>query len=472
MSEAINYTPPATVSDLIESEKFYNFIVGPVGSSKTTGILFKIVYHATRQRPSPVDGIRRSRWVVVRNTLPQLKDTTINSFMTWFKHGEAGKWIASSTTFVFKFGDVEAEVLFRPLDTPDDVNRVLSLEVTGAILDEFVEIPKEIVEALSGRCGRYPSAKDGGPSWWGMWGASNPGNEDSWWYKWLYEEWEGDADGSEKASTLAYFEQPSGFSPLAENIENLPGKRGYYENLAKGKSEQWIKQFIEVKWGYSIRGKPVYSAFNADIHVAKNPLIFNPRLPLYMGFDAGLTPAAIFGQVDPHGRLLILDELVSDNMGAQRFCRERVIPLLAHRFRDSELIIAADPAIVQRSQTDERSVAQVLHQELKVRPMPAGSNNLVDRLGAVDDYLTRLVDGMPAYLLDPRCKVMIRGFASGYRYPVNNKGVKGDSPEKNDYSHPHDANQYLCMATKSIVAREARRRQALPMMQRSVNPYV
>ena len=164
MSEAINYTPPATVSDLIESEKFYNFIVGPVGSSKTTGILFKIVYHATRQRPSPVDGIRRSRWVVVRNTLPQLKDTTINSFMTWFKHGEAGKWIASSTTFVFKFGDVEAEVLFRPLDTPDDVNRVLSLEVTGAILDEFVEIPKEIVEALSGRCGRYPSAKDGGPS--------------------------------------------------------------------------------------------------------------------------------------------------------------------------------------------------------------------------------------------------------------------------------------------------------------------
>lgn len=472
MSDAIDYTPPPTVSELIESEKFYNLIVGPVGSAKTTGILFKIVYHAARQRPSPVDGIRRSRWVVVRNTLPQLKDTTIKSFMTWFKHGEAGQWLASSTTFVFKFGDVEAEVLFRALDTPDDVSRVLSLEVTGAVLDEFVEIPKEIVEALSGRCGRYPSAKDGGPSWWGMWGASNPGNEDAWWYDWLYNEWPNDEDGKEKAATLAYFEQPSGFSHMAENISNLPGGRGYYENLAKGKSNQWIKQFIEVQWGFSMRGKPIYSAFNRNIHVAAGPLLFNPRLPLYMGFDAGLTPSAIFGQLDPHGRLLVLDELVSDNMGAQRFCRERINPLLAYRFKDCELIIAGDPAIVQRAQTDERSVAQILAQELKVKPTPAHSNNLVDRLGAVDDYLTLLIDGQPAYLVDPRCKVLIRGFVSGYRYPVNNKGVKGDSPEKNDYSHPHDANQYLCMATKSAVAREARRRQALPMMKPSINPYV
>lgn len=49
--------------------------------------------------------------------------------------------------FIFKSMTSMREVLFRPLDTADDVHRVLSLEVTGAILGEFVEIPKAIVEA-------------------------------------------------------------------------------------------------------------------------------------------------------------------------------------------------------------------------------------------------------------------------------------------------------------------------------------
>lgn len=465
--DAINYQPPATVAAFLTSETFYNFIIGPVGSSKTTGILFKIAYHASRQAPSPVDGIRRTRWVVVRNTLPQLKDTTLNSFFTWFKHGQAGRWIASTNTFIFKYGDVEAEVLFRPLDTPDDVSRVLSLEVTGAILDEFVEIPKEIVEALSGRCGRYPSAKDGGPTWWGMWGASNPGNEDNWWFEWL------NVDGTgSRPSNMAYFEQPSGFSPNAENIENLPGKQGYYTNLAEGKSDAWIKQFIEVRWGYSLRGKPVYTSFSQDFHVAKKPLIYNPRLPLVMGFDAGLTPAAVFGQQDPNGRILVLRELTSEGMGAKRFCRELVKPLLNRDFRDCELVIQADPATKQRAQTDERSVAQVLQEELGVRVRPARSNTLSDRIGAVDENLTRLIEGQPAYLIDPSCKFLTRGFSSGYRYPVNNKGVKGDSPEKNFYSHVHDANQYLCMAFSGELVREARRREMTQHLKQYSNTYV
>lgn len=467
MSSTLNYVPPPTVARFLTSESFYNFIIGPVGSSKTTGILFKIAYHAARQAPSPIDGIRRTRWVVVRNTLPQLKDTTLNSFFTWFKHGQAGRWIASTNTFVLKYGDVEAEVLFRPLDTPDDVSRVLSLEVTGAILDEFVEIPKAIVEALSGRCGRYPSAKDGGPTWWGMWGATNPGNEDNWWFSWLDVE-----NTGTRPANLSYFEQPSGFSPDAENIENLPGQRGYYTNLAVGKSPEWVKQFIEVKWGFSLRGKPVYRNYSADIHVAKTPLLFNPHLPLIMGFDAGLTPAATFGQQDPNGRVLVLRELTSENMGAKRFCRELVKPLLNRDFRDASLVVMADPATKQRAQTDEKSVARVLEEELGVRVQPAPSNTLADRLGSVDECLNRLIEGRAAYLVDPSCKMLLRGFSSGYRYGINKKGVVDDQPEKNMYSHVHDANQYMCMAFQTQLAREARRRELAPMIRQFNNTYV
>ena len=460
MKGEVEYTPPPTVSAFISSEKFYNFIVGPVGSGKTTGMLFKILYHAARQAPNPNDGIRRTRWVIIRNTMPQLKDTTLKSFFSWFTPGVAGHWAVTDKVFTFRFDDVEAEVLFRPLDTPDDVGRVLSLEVTGACLDEFVEIPKDIIEALSGRCGRYPPEKDGGPTWHGMWGASNPGNEDNWWYDWMYGDWADThrADGTTETGAEAkerlfnYFEQPSGLSAEAENLDNLPGKRGYYTNLCVGKSDAWIRQFVKVEWGYSLSGTPVWPAFHRNLHVSDTPLKPIPGLPILIGFDAGLTPAAILGQQDSHGRVLILRELVATNMGARRFCREKLAPLL-HSFGNHsfEFSLIGDPAITQRAQTDEATVASILAEELGLPVVPAQTNALAARLDAVEKYLTLLTDVGPALLLDPGCKTLIRGMAGGYRYEINRKGDRAPTPKKDAYSHPADALQYLCLGFQQAV---------------------
>lgn len=465
----VEYKPAPICAKLIKSEKFYNFIIGPVGSAKTTAILFKILYHACRQEPSPIDGIRHTRFVIVRNTLAQLKDTTINSFFTWFKPGQAGNYEVSGTKFTFKFSDVECEVLFRPLDSPDDVRRVLSLEVTGAVIDEFVEIPQEIIEALSGRCGRYPSKKDGGATWWGMWGASNPGNEDSWWYDWLYDEWSEEEGGPEaKADTLGYFEQPSGFSPEAENIENLPGGRDYYTNLAFGKTPEWAKQFIEVEWGYSLRGTPVYKMFNPDIHIAKTPLKYQVHLPILIGFDAGLTPAAIFAQHDIHGRLLVLAEIIGKNIGAKRFARTQLIPYMEQNCPPgAEYTMFVDPAATGRAQSDESKVIDVLRNELKIPVAPASTNVLSARIDAVEYFLMQLTEAGPAMLVDQRCQTLIRGYRSGYRYGINRKGAQSSKPEKDEYSHSHDANQYLCLgARRNVYAAEARRKRPPMAMQR------
>jgi hypothetical protein len=177
VSNLIKYNPPPTINDFVKDyipgRLFYDWIVGPVGSGKTTGLFFKLVYLASLQQPGP-DGIRRTRAVVVRNTLPQLRDTTITSWNYWFKDGEAGTWKATENRFILRFGDVECDVLFRPLDTADDVARVLSLEVTFALIDEFVQIPRAIIDALSARLGRYPAKKDGGATNFGMFGSSNP----------------------------------------------------------------------------------------------------------------------------------------------------------------------------------------------------------------------------------------------------------------------------------------------------------
>ena len=437
---AINYTPPPVLKEFIKDhrngELFYDWIVGPVGSGKTTGIFFKLAYMAKLQKPGP-DGIRRTRAVIVRNTLPQLRDTTISSWNYWFKEGQAGSWKLTEWKFTLRFDDVECEVLFRPLDTAEDVARVLSLEVTFAILDEFVQIPREIVDALSARLGRYPSAKDGGATNWGMWGSSNPDTEDNWWFEYLHKG---------LPENARYFVQPSGFSAAAENVENLPGGQAYYTNQAKGKSEAWIKQFIESEWGFSIAGKPVVATFRSDLHLSRRPLQFTKHLPLVVGFDPGLAGSAlIFGQEDAAGRLCVLGELVQSGYGAQRLISERMKPYIRQHFPDAQVIVAPDPAAANRSQSDEKSVVDEFRRHFTVKV--ESNNRLPMRLEAIEHYTTRLVEGGAALLIDPHmCPVLVRALKGGWRYVLDTKRdvIKSPEPEKNAYSHPGDAFGYLC----------------------------
>jgi len=467
----INYTPPQTVKSFIKhfapGKLFFDWIIGPVGSGKTTGIFFKLIYLAKLQAKSPVDGIRRSRAVVVRNTFPQLRDTTLVSWNYWFKDGVAGKWKATDKNFVLMFDDVECEVLFRALDTVDDVARVLSLEVTFAILDEFVQIPKDIIEALSARCGRYPPTLDGGATNWGMWGSSNPGNEDDWWHEYLGL---GDA---ERPNNVTFYGQPSGFSPGAENVENLPGGAGYYDSLAEGKSPNWVKQFIEVQWGFSHAGKPVITTFSSEIHVAKKALIPNPHLPLLVGFDPGMHSALIFGQHDLDGRLIVYDEIVVDDYGAVRLLTDKVKPLLKARFPDYEVIFAPDPAADSRTPTDESSVVDVLKDKkyggFTVK-FPDMNNRLPLRIDAIEHFTTRLTAAGPALLIDPRCKRLIRALAGGWRYALDRKGKRAEEPEKNEHSHPGDGFGYLARYAQHTEARAARRK-LLPAPARNFNNY-
>jgi len=473
---AINYTPPPTIRDFIRhytpGRLFHDWIIGPVGSGKTTGIFFKLVYMAAQQAKSPVDGIRRSRAVVVRNTMPQLKDTTLTSWGYWFKDGQAGDWKATVTTFILKFGDVECEVLFRALDTAEDVSRVLSLEITFAIFDEFVEIAPEIREAIAARCGRYPPTKDGGATNWGVWGSSNPGNEDDEWHEYL-----GLGD-TEIASNVKLFLQPSGFSEEAENTENLPGGKEYYTSLTEGKSPEWVKKYIEVQWGYSLSGTPVIKTFNPLIHVSKTPLIPQVALPLVAGFDPGLAGSAlIFGQQDLNGRLIVLDELIQRDMGAERIVSERLKPLIAARFRNFEFILAPDPAADSRSSNNERTIVDTLRDRkrggFKVA-FPDMNNRLPLRVEAIEHFTTRLVLGQPALLIDPRCRHLIRALQGGWRYETDRRGkMLKEEPEKNPSSHSGDAFGYLCRYYQHSTVREARRRtEASPPAARRVNPYV
>lgn len=237
---AVAYRAPPTVARFMRSDAFVRCIVGPVGSGKSSGCVVEILRRAAQQAAGP-DGVRRTRFAVIRNTYRELKDTTRKTFEQWVP-GELGKWHEQDFTFTIEQplangSRLYSEVLFRALDRPEHVKKLLSLELTGAYVNEARQVPKAILDVLCSRVGRFPSRVQGGATWFGVWMDTNPWHTAHWGYK-LFS----------KALPEGYelYEQPSGLAPDAENLDNLPP--GYYERQMAGKDAAWIAEYLESKY--------------------------------------------------------------------------------------------------------------------------------------------------------------------------------------------------------------------------------
>lgn len=160
----IKYIATPTIARFHGDRSFVKGIMGPVGSGKSTGCCFEIMTRAQTQRPSP-RGVRMTRWAVIRNTYRELKDTTLNTWFDWFPEDVFGPFNYGDMRHTIKYGNIAMEVLFRALDKPQDIAKLLSLELTGAWINEAREIPKGILDTLTDRVGRYPAKRDGGASY-------------------------------------------------------------------------------------------------------------------------------------------------------------------------------------------------------------------------------------------------------------------------------------------------------------------
>ena len=459
------YKPDGEVlKTFMKDDTFFRGIRGPVGSGKSVGCCIEVFRRALSQSKND-SGIRRSRWAIIRNTNPQLRTTTIKTWLDWFPENEWGKFIWSVPyTHHIKKGDIDLEVIFLALDRPEDVKKLLSLELTGIWINEAREIPKSIIDACTMRVGRFPSMREGGPSWTGVIADTNAPEEDHWWPIMSGEVPVPDHIPRDQAKMLVkpnnwqFFTQPSGMKEVynedgevdnyksndkAENKKNM--LQNYYTNLIQGKTKSWIDVYVMNRLGTIKDGKPVYPMFASETHVAKEEIPVAAGTPLYIGIDFGLTPAAVIGQ-KVRNRWLIQSEVVAFDMGIVRFA-EVLRNEIATRFSEaSDVYIYGDPAGDFRAQTDESTPFHILR-GAGLRAFPAPSNSVDLRLESVAQQLNKMVEGKPAFLIDRRCSQLLKGFEGGYGYKrMEVSGERyADKPDKNMYSHIHDALQYLML---------------------------
>lgn len=426
--------------DFHESDSFVRSLLGPIGSGKSVACIQEMLIKSLTQEPH--NGLRKTKWAIVRNTYRELLDTTMETFFDWIPKN-LGTYSVLNSKFVLKLKledgtRVHAEFLFRALDKPSDIKKLLSLDVTGLWINEAREIAKPVLDMGMGRVGRYPSKRDGGPSWWGVIMDTNPPDSDSWFYK-LHEE--------EKPDNFALYHQPSGMDDKAENKDNLPPR--YYENMMGGKTKEWTNVYVHGKYGFITEGRPVYPEYKDDIHTSSEDIEIDKNLTVYIGIDFGLTPAAAIGQVSASGQLRIIDELCTFDMGAVSFGK-----LLKEKLNKAPYIgctfeIYGDPAGEQRAQTDEITPFMIL-EEQGITCWPTYTNDFTIRREVLADKMMRLdFSGQPAFMLGPKAIMIRKSFAGGYSYKrlqVSGEERYRDIPDKTSkYSHCGDAAQYLAL---------------------------
>lgn len=465
----IKFIPPGPVAEAFYYDRsFCSAIMGPLGSAKTSTSLLKAIPIARAQHKSPIDGIRRFRFVVIRDTYRNLANTTIPSWQTWFPP-TMGEWRGGGTgdpaqhKLMLDDGDglIDMHVVFIGLGSNRVETVMKGFEPTCGFINEGDMLPASVRTYLKGRVGRYPSKIHGGAAWYGLWEDFNAPDDDNHCYDLFVE----DLPKGHK-----FYRQPSGLASNAENKQNLP--KNYYQNQMLGQPDWWIRRYVKNQFGYSREGQPVYSEFVDDLHVAGEPLKPVPGLPIRIGMDAGRTPAAVLCQRMPNGQWRIIDELVCENMGAETFGKLLAV-ILREKYQGFDIEAWGDPAAQYKSDTSETSWLDIVGEciGVKVRPAPCGNNDLTIRLEAVRHPLTRMIDGEPGLLLSPVCKKLRKGFNSGYCY--KRLAVGGaqdrfmDKPDKTSpYSHPHDAAQYVLVGGGEGLEVRGRKRAQLHMSSR------
>lgn len=482
---SVDYNAEPTLALFHRSNAFIRGVRGPVGSGKSVGCgPIEILYRAAMQEPDKY-GKRKTRFACVRNTYGELRTTTIKTFQEWIPNEVAPiKWDEPiCATMIRPLGDgttIECEVYFIAVDKPAQVKKLKSFELTGVWLNEASEFDKSILDMASSRVGRYPAKKDGAPlTWCGVIMDTNSMDDDHWWY--LLAEGSDDPEEQEEANAMLeglatalkelgmerplmeFWEQPAALleaqgslvpNPDAENVVNQQLGFAYWLQLAAGKGQDFIDMYIMNKYGKVIDGIPVYNKdYSEAFHGRKVTLRPIPGLPITIGLDFGLSPAAVPMQVSNKGQLLILGECVAKerSMGFTRFYGDALKPYLNNRFGTHDangqpwkFVPVGDPMGNQRGQHDEGFVFKTAD-ELNFSITPAKTNATMARVESLRWFMNRNYGGEPAILIDVSAKMVRKGLARGYHYrrvQVTGEARYQNEPYKNKYSHPVEAAQY------------------------------
>jgi hypothetical protein len=247
----------------------------------------------------------RSRWVIIRKSLPDLKRTTFPSFISILSEG-IGKYVKSwnrDTQVVEFINGSELIFMAESYDDDKELNRFRGLEVNGAGLDEVNELQEPTFYKVQERIGSWNKAQGKPPIV--CLATCNPSN--NWVKTIIYEKY--------RNNTL-----PDRWSYIPSKITDNPYiPIEYLESLKELPPIQY-QRFVEGDWDIADDvANPFLYEWNDDRHI-DDSIQLNPNLPVFVSVDFNINPlcALVIQQV---GRgAIVVDEIKIDKGSVDAFC--------------------------------------------------------------------------------------------------------------------------------------------------------
>ncbi|AID30820.1 hypothetical protein MCHK_3013 [Mesorhizobium huakuii 7653R] len=450
------YSPPGPVAAAFMRDRVNKVrgLHGPIGSGKTSVNFFdKLTLAAEMPKCTrgPYAGHRVHRHIEVRDTYANLWSTTIKSWWSWYGP-DIGNWTGgegrkATHSLTFETADkslIYFEVVFQAIQDQDVDAALRGVEFTTGNMGEADQQSADVLPYLIGRAlqMRWPPKRffDPGTDYYtGVTLDLNPADPENWVY---------DVFEDKRPAGHKLYKQPSGRGPNGENRISI--SRATYERMAEMNAHRpdWVRRMVDGLKGHSRDGEPVYPEYDDTIHCAEEDLEPLPGIPLRLCFDQGVRgPAMLVFQFTPDGQVRLLDEYCPGRIGPSGFGRGCRL-LLETRYRGFKIERATgDPAgfFGGDSETGDKSMFEIVAEVMDIVIWPAESQELHVRQDGVRQLLRYSINPRrPGLLVSPRCKMLRKGFNSGYRYKKRRGQEAGTDPvpEKNEYSNPHDALQY------------------------------
>jgi hypothetical protein len=435
-------------------------IVGPQGSGKTIASAKKELVEAQRMRPG-ADGSRRHVLGVWRQKYDNLWKATIPSWWKVFPKDLPGStWTGASpraamhtVRFEDQWGPVTAVAMFLAFGDIADPDDLRGFEFMDTWLNEMDTMPLELLIYLIGRVGRDPPQEISGRQG-RLWGDFNAPDVLNWSYNKFYEN---------PPEGFRLYRQPGGLHPDAENIEAVG--RDYYHQQIKLNADNpwWVRRMVHAIPGITRAAHLVYDKFDETRMLAKQTISVEPILPVLVGEDGGLTPAAVYCQEMPDGQLRVLAEVALERGGIEEL-GEAMLALEARRFPRCDFDDNCDPSMLAGEDRDvardqqlvsKGSDRQRLADKLGRPVRPALSQEPGRRWDAVRaKSMLNLGAERPGLLIDPSCKGLIRGFLQTYQFRMLRGTNDLSSIAPSFDTHVHDALQYAALKCGSEAARK------------------
>jgi hypothetical protein len=495
-----HYRPPGPIgAAFIKHRGPIDVIMGPAGSGKTVASCIKGPLLAAEYAPVCKDGWVRVKTLCVRDTYRSFARTALESWYNmfpekhWMTHDHEGgqdrpvkhtlRWRAKRGADIV---NIEYVMETGAIGDNDLEAFAKGYEITYAWGNEYDLMPENTLPTFFQRCGRYPPvsdineqelervSRDGRAMMQAMgqtieageivlprvvWGDMNPPDVDNPAYAVPFGQ--GHAPGSIVANNSpgwTGFWQPGGLELQAENRAGRP-RSSYQLDEATSKDKNWVRRMVHSLPAYAKDGTPVYeNDFDPRRHQADQTIMPVRELGLTIGIDAGGSPAATIGQFSPYGQNRLLAEVVSEpGTGPTRFGQMLMTELMS-RFAGIPIIgVWCDPSAWNGadSNTGEFHWVNTLQAVVRFPINPAPTNEPGIRQEAVKHYLALNIDGRtPGYIVDPSCRKILGGFEAHYKFSKKASASETDKLAviKNEYSHPHDAEQYRCLGYLGLPA--------------------